>query len=1208
VGSEELSCRLQTVGSIRRMSNDQSFYEQEQSTINHLMDTGNQQESKTLRVAPRSPLPAPRSPLSAPRSPALIIILIIFTALALYNSAVLPLGEAADETDHYQYLRFVARTGHPPLTEAERTEAGFKGGLAPLYYWLTAWPIALIGEETLPDIRRVDSRPERHIPTDGLGINHVLHTLDEQWPWRGQVLAWHLVRLLSVPLGWITIIATYALVRCLVPEAKFVAIAAAAFVAFLPRFVISSAVINDDNLVFALIALLLLTQVLILQGHHRPRTFAIFGALFGLALVTKYFSLILMPEVLLTLFLYHKNRDRRPATGDRRPAVTRTQATNIQEGKDVNTRSPLPAPRFPLLAPRFPLLAPRSPLLAFLLALAVTAGPWFSFIILRFQRIDELGLIPGLAASLGEPQITKGLTGLLSGQSVRPPAATYALPEWFSLLYRSFWFEYGWMRIFAPAWVYGLFTLFLLAALAGLILGAIRRGKEDRRPPALRPKGVGVTGDRRLTTNIDTDALSAPRSLLTLHLTLFVVVVLARYILSATIDTGQGRHLYPALPVMALLIALGLDDLRFWIYDLRFTTGDQESSDRSPLSAPRSPLSALHSLLPTPYFLLPTLCFLLPALIALLPSMFVLPHYRTQPVTTLSPAGLPVDYRHPMEFAEGLSFIGFDVADTASAGQVLPVTLYWHADQEAEQDYLVSLCLADEAGQPVGCWRGHFANGHYPARAWEAGDTLIDTVFLPIPTCYRLDGDASYQLRLELWPLALDSARPVPEVRPVLSQTFAEPSISIRATDSALQNLPQTADIWHGSQRLTQPATIEPNETLTQITYMFNGKQLVPAFERTGANEAWQPLTALTTPLYPPCADGPTPLAQAATFVADPTLPPGSYRPQAAGAPPELTLSLNSRLRILRSDQGTVSFASSLSPLSLQVADQPAIDLSQLVDPAALPGNQPIYPLPHQAVVPITIRWQARRWMANPLVVSLKLLDKDFMIGGERIATLGDRYPNVLWVPTETIEETYPLRLKPDAPPGLYRLELSVIHQDPTLPDGFEYLPLTHGETTFGPNLYPLTIRLLDPTYQTPPTHAFSAQLGDSIHLAGYDLNPAPNLQPATPISLTLYWQSTAKISTDYTVFTQLLGSDGQVWAQWDNPPQAGRYPTTAWTEADRVADRYSLTLREGAPPGDYRLLVGMYDPATGDRLPVAIDGRPQPEQAIELTTLSISP
>ncbi|MCB0168187.1 MAG: glycosyltransferase family 39 protein, partial [Anaerolineae bacterium] len=328
------------------------------------------------------------------------MLLVIFTILTIYNSVQLPIGEADDETDHYQYHRFVAQTGHPPLTEADRREAGFKGGLAPLYYWLTAWPIALVGADSVPDIRRVDARPERHIPTDGLGINHVLHTLDEVWPWRGQVLAWHLVRLLSLPMAWVTIIATYALAHRLKPDTPTVALGAAALVAFLPRFVISSAVINDDNLVFALTALLLLVQIIILQREQppTPKLMAIFGALYGLALVTKYFSLILIPEILFTLwFAFHKKN---------------------------MSHVPHPASRA---------------LLAFLIALFLTAGLWFSFIMLRFNRIDELGLIPGLAASLGEPQITEGLVGLLSGQSVRPVAATYSLPEWFGLLYRSFW-------------------------------------------------------------------------------------------------------------------------------------------------------------------------------------------------------------------------------------------------------------------------------------------------------------------------------------------------------------------------------------------------------------------------------------------------------------------------------------------------------------------------------------------------------------------------------------------------------------------------------------------------------------------------------------------------------------------------------------------------------------------------------------------------
>jgi hypothetical protein len=234
------------------------------------------------------------------------------------------------------------------------------------------------------------------------------------------------------------------------------------------------------------------------------------------------------------------------------------------------------------------------------------------------------------------------------------------------------------------------------------------------------------------------------------------------------------------------------------------------------------------------------------------------------------------------------------------------------------------------------------------------------------------------------------------------------------------------------------------------------------------------------------------------------------------------------------------------------------------------------------------------------------LLDKDFAIGGERIVTLGNRYPNLLWLPTEIIEETYPIRLKPEAPPGLYRLEIGLLRQDKDLPNGYEALSLTEAETVLGDNLYPLTIRLLDPAHNTPPAQPFQAQLGAQIQLVGYEINPLFSDSPPA-LSLVLYWESTAKIPADYTVFTQLVGPDGQVWAQ-DNPPQAGRYPTSAWIERDRVVDRYRLTLSETAPAGDYRLLVGMYDPATGARLPATIKGQPQPDNALELTTLPFKP
>ncbi|HXV44034.1 MAG TPA: glycosyltransferase family 39 protein, partial [Anaerolineae bacterium] len=815
-----------------------------------------------------------------------LLILLLFTVLTLYQSIVLPLGEADDETDHYQYLRFVAQTGHPPFTETERNEAGFKGGLAPLYYWLTAWPVALVGEDTLPDIRRVDARPERHIPTDGLGINHVLHTLDEQWPWRGQVLAWHLVRFLSLPLAWITMVATYALVRRLWPEPQLVALGAVAFIAFLPRFVSSSAVINDDNLIFALTSLLLLIQIIILQNlpAASPRMFAVFGALFGLALITKYFALILIPEVLFTLIVSQvasrkSQNGRRPesakpafGTGDR--SLPSKVSDNIQHSTQLT-------PHASRLTPHFS----RSTLLPFLAALALTAGPWFAFILLRFNRINELGLIPGLAASLGEPQVTEGLVGLLSGQSVRPVAATYNLPEWLGLLYRSFWFEYGWMQIFAPTWIYGLFTVFLLLAVIGHVLRFTSHVLRTTHYAPVQSLPLG-------RTTLHTSPIAY---LLGLHFLLFLMVVLARYVLSATIDTGQGRHLYPALPVIALIISLGLYHFGFWVLDFGFKIFPYLSTHLLP---------TILKILPNPhylqfsiFYLLSSIFYLIPAAYGLLSPSVIGSHYQTLPITITPPADLPITYRRNLSFADGLSLAGFDAAQTVSAGEMLPVTLYWQAGREAQQDYLISLCLQDDDNLAVACWAGHFADGRYPARAWEIGDTLVDTVFIPIPTCYHLLNQ-SYYLHLELWPLDPHAPEPTLGEAPVLQQTFAEPLITIRAAESS-KNLSQTVDIWGSNHRLTNPTSIHLAQALTWLAYTKPGQNKSPRFihQAAGAFQAWTSSPALNTSLFLPCDDGPEPFAQLATFIAGPTLRPGPYFPDHPNTPPDLTFSLNLRHR-----------------------------------------------------------------------------------------------------------------------------------------------------------------------------------------------------------------------------------------------------------------------------------------------------------------------
>lgn len=70
-------------------------------------------------------------------------------------------------------------------------------------------------------------------------------------------------------------------------------------------------------------------------------------------------------------------------------------------------------------------------------------------------------------------------------------------------------------------------------------------------------------------------------------------------------------------------------------------------------------------------------------------------------------------------------------------------------------------------------------------------------------------------------------------------------------------------------------------------------------------------------------------------------------------------------------------------------------------------------------------------------------------------------------------------------------------------------------------------------------------------------------------------------------VFVHLAGAQGLA-AQADQEPLGGFYPTDAWLPLTPVTHRQHMALPPDAPPGDYQLLVGLYDPATDSACPAA--------------------
>lgn len=191
--------------------------------------------------------------------------------------------------------------------------------------------------------------------------------------------------------------------------------------------------------------------------------------------------------------------------------------------------------------------------------------------------------------------------------------------------------------------------------------------------------------------------------------------------------------------------------------------------------------------------------------------------------------------------------------------------------------------------------------------------------------------------------------------------------------------------------------------------------------------------------------------------------------------------------------------------------------------------------------------------------------------GGTDLVAAGDapalgRYPTNLWHPGERVLEHRFLRVPPDAAAG--PAEVTVVLDD---------IYLEIGE-----------VNIVEEAYMfEPPLIAFplSITFGQTARLVGYDL-PVQSVTTGEPVLLTLYWESLADgDETAYTVFAHVLAENGRLIGQHDSQPVNGTRSTTGWVLGEYLVDPHSMAFRELDYVGEARIEVGLYDPATGERL-----------------------
>ncbi len=431
----------------------------------------------------------------------LLLILVIYSLLAIAYGFVTPLFETPDEHHHFFTLKVIALSNRLPTTFDNDIEfTGQEAAQPPLYYLIASLISRQFKEDNAFEALWPNPSVQLGDPDSPQNINAFVHGPNEEWPWHGLALEAHLLRLFSALIGLGTLLCIYGATRLLWPAAAERALLATALVAFLPQFAFLHGSITNDVLIVFLCTVTLWQLLRLWYEGISWGGLLLLGVTIGLAILTKMAGLLLLGYGLgfLTITIIRERRNQKPAN------ILRNWF--LQAG------------------------------LVTVVALLVSG--WLLW--RNWHLYNDITATNQHLLFMGEDR-------------------HFTLLEVFgetSGLWASIFAVFGWFNIVPPAWVYLVWNGMALAAVFGVLIEAGRR---------LRARSAAWANDHWLPVMMrQPSALLDWVGLPGLLLSMWVLIVyagLVRFMLQ--VSAGQGRLLFPALLPFALGLVYGLTRYRW---------------------------------------------------------------------------------------------------------------------------------------------------------------------------------------------------------------------------------------------------------------------------------------------------------------------------------------------------------------------------------------------------------------------------------------------------------------------------------------------------------------------------------------------------------------------------------------------------------------------------------------------------------------------
>lgn len=226
----------------------------------------------------------------------------------------------------------------------------------------------------------------------------------------------------------------------------------------------------------------------------------------------------------------------------------------------------------------------------------------------------------------------------------------------------------------------------------------------------------------------------------------------------------------------------------------------------------------------------------------------------------------------------------------------------------------------------------------------------------------------------------------------------------------------------------------------------------------------------------------------------------------------------------------------------------------------------------------VTLLWQARAPLSQNIGLMLALVgtDNEPVPLFKKSQPLIADYPTPAWPVGHSYRVNYEVLLPATLTTDDYLLALRL-------------LDLETAESLAEQVLFPVPIEARAHIFETPPlANQFDVDFGEAIRLLGAEFGEeGAKLSPGQEVRLKLQWQALREISESYKIFLHLTDSVDQIVGQIDTLPRQGAAPTTGWVPGEIVEDELRLVVPSDILPGSYRMVVGLYNEKTGERLVV---------------------